>query len=380
MLREYFFFYHHSHARSIEADMRILKFFLLAVYGVFPSVLFGEAPTKHDFEMVKVAEGIYGFIANESNSGAVQGNVVLIVGEKSALLIDSGQFPTLAERMAAKAREVTDKPVRLLINTHWHGDHLLANHIFREKFPGLLVLAHQNAKEPMLKYYAKWDEEVKSFPTIVEQMRTQLKSGKRRSGAPLDDEQKLGLQMDIDSLEVNYPEMIRTKFEAPDMYFTKEISFDVGNREVKVANYGWGNTAGDAVIHVPDVKVLITGDTVVYPTPYSFGSNHSEWIKILNQFLSIGAEKIIPGHGPVMTDTSYIKTLISLLEDTRTQVRAAVKEGLKLEDVRKRVTLEDWKTKLAGNDKFRRRAFRDFYLNPGIEQAYKEAVGEPLTE
>ncbi len=360
--------------------MKILKFVIVALFAIYSRFSIADTPTKHDFEMTKVAEGVYAFIANESNSGAVQGNVVLVIGEKSALLIDSGQFPALAERMAAKVQEVTQKPVRLLINTHWHGDHLLANHIFREKFPGLLVLAHQNAKDPMRKYYEKWDEEVRSFPQVIEQMRAQLKSGLRKSGAPLDEEQKLGLKMDSDTLEAILPEMTKTKFEFPDMYFTNELSFELGNREVKVKNYGWGNTAGDAIIYVPDVKVLITGDTVVYPTPYSFGSNHSEWIKILNQLISIGAEKIVPGHGPIMSDASYIKTLISLLEDTRAQVRAAVKEGLKLEDVRKRVTLEDWKTKLAGDDKFRRRAFRDFYLNPGIEQAYKEAVGEPLSE
>ena len=77
-------------------------------------------PSKHDFEMVQVANGIYSFIANESNSGSVQGNVTLIVGDNSAIVVDAGQFPSLAERMAAKIREVTQKPVRVLINTHWH--------------------------------------------------------------------------------------------------------------------------------------------------------------------------------------------------------------------------------------------------------------------
>ena len=60
--------------------------------------------------------------------------------------------------------------------------------------------------------------------------------------------------------------------------------------------------------------------------------------------------------------------------------KAAVKEGLDLAAVRKRVTLNDWNTKVAGDDKYRRRAFHDFFVVPGIEQAYKEAKGEPLTE
>jgi len=337
-------------------------------------------PSKHDFEMVQVANGIYSFIANESNSGSVQGNVTLIVGDNSAIVVDAGQFPSLAERMAAKIREVTQKPVRVLINTHWHGDHLLANYIFREKFPGLMVIAHAEALPMMVKYYGKWDEQVAGFPKTIETVREHLKTGKRRDGTLMDEDQKFGLQMDIDALDQDMPEVRRMKFEPPDMTFTKEIHFDLGNRDVKVVNFGWGNTAGDAVIIVPDAKVLITGDTVVYPTPYSFGSYHSEWIKVLNQLIAEDAVKIVPGHGPVMENTSYIKTLIALLEDVRSQVQTAVKEGLDLPAVRKRVTLNDWNTKFAGDDKYRRRAFHDFFVLPGVEQAYKEAKGEPLTE
>ena len=359
----------------------IVRIITIVFCLIFISLLLhADAPTKHDFKIVQVADGIYSFIANESNSGSVQGNVTLIIGDKSAILVDAGQFPSLAERMAAKIRQVCHKPVRILVNTHWHGDHLLADYIFREKFPGLIVVAHAEALPMMIKYYGKWDEQVAGFPKTIEDVREHLKTGKRRDGTAMDEDQKFGLQVDIDALEQDLPEVQRMKFEPPDMTFTKEIHFDLGNRDVKVVNYGWGNTAGDAVIIVPDAKVLITGDTVVYPTPYSFGSNHGEWIKVLNQLVAVDAIKIVPGHGPVMEDTSYIKKLIALLEDVRTQVQAAVKEGLDLPAVRKRVTLDDWKLKFAGDDKYRQRAFRDFFMAPGIEQAYKEAKGEPLTE
>ena len=89
--------------------MRILKFVLLAVCVICSGFLIADTPTKHDFEMIQVAEGIYAFIANESNSGAVQGNVVLVIGEKSALLIDSGQFPTLAETDGSKSSRSNSK-------------------------------------------------------------------------------------------------------------------------------------------------------------------------------------------------------------------------------------------------------------------------------
>jgi hypothetical protein len=69
-----------------------------------------------------------------------------------------------------------------------------------------------------------------------------------------------------------------------------------------------------------------------------------------------------------------------LLEDVRTQVRAAVQEGLTLEQTRKKVNLEKWSEQLAGDDRYRRRAFFDFFEVPGIAQAYKEAKGESRDE
>ncbi len=336
--------------------------------------------TKQDFETVPVADGIFAFIANESNSGVVQGNVVLIIGENSAMLIDSGQYPSLAARMSVKVRELTKKPVRLLVNTHWHGDHLLSNHVFKQDFPGLLVLAHEETVRNGEKYYAKWAEEVNGFPKMVEELRKMAKTGKTEKGRQLTQTEIMGLEMDADALEAVIPDARNSRYESAELTFQKEVSFDLGKRKVRILNLGRGNTSGDALILVPDAKVLVTGDTVVYPTPYSFGSYHSDWIEVLKKMIQLGADTYIPGHGPVLKDPSYIETLIALLEDVRTQVRAAVNENLTLEEVRQRVSLETWNQRLAGDDVYRQRAFQEFFVSPGIERAYKESKGEPLTE
>ena len=357
-----------------------LKFLFVVLILSFVATASAGMATKQDFETVEVAEGIFGFIATESNSGVVQGNVVLIIGADAAVLIDSGQFPSLAERMAVKVRELTTKPVRLLINTHWHGDHLLSNHVFKKHFPGLIVLAHENTVVLGEKMYGKFADQVKGYPKLIEDLRAMAKSGKSTKGRTLTEEEKTGLSIDADALESSLADLSASRYEPAEMTFQKEISFDLGKRKLRVMNLGRGNTSGDAVILVPDAKVLVTGDTVVHPTPYSFGSYHSEWMDVLKKMMELGADTYIPGHGRVMKDASYIQTLIALLGDVRSQVGAAVKQNLSLEDVRKRVTLDEWKQRLAGDNPDRRRAFKDFFLDPGIERAYKEAKGEPLTE
>ena len=90
--------------------------------------------------------------------------------------------------------------------------------------------------------------------------------------------------------------------------------------------------------------------------------------------------RIVPGHGEVMRDDAYLRRLAALLAETRTQVRAAIADGLTLEQVREQVTLAEFEQEFAGDDPARVRAFRAFYLQPGIEQAWKEAKGEPRSK
>lgn len=348
----------------------ILCFFLIT------STANGSSPPRQDFETVKVGEGVYAFIATESISGVVQGNVTLIVGEEGAMLVDSGQYPSLARRMADKVQELTKKPVRLLVNTHWHGDHLLANHIFKERFPGLLIVAHEETAKVGADKYGNWSEILKEHPKLIEKLRTAVKTGKTSKGVVLNEEQKRSFAIDADALEAGLNDFMESRWTPPELTFQKEIQFDLGKRVVRIVNLGRGNTAGDAQVFIPDAKILVTGDTVVYPTPYSFGSYHSEWIEVLKKMTQLGAETYIPGHGPVMRDATYINMLVALLEDVRTKIQAAVKENLSLEEIRKRITLSEWKQKLAGSNTDRQRAFDEFFVTPGLERAYLEAKGE----
>ena len=215
---------------------------------------------------------------------------------------------------------------------------------------------------------------------LTKTIRERVAAGKRKDGTPLTEMEKFGYTIDTDYLEAAYESLKGGKYESPDIIFEKEITFYLGKREIRVMNLGPGNTPGDAILFVPDTKTLITGDTVVFPTPYSFGSYHSEWIDVLKKMIDMNPDRIVPGHGPVMKDAAYLQTLIALLEDVRAQVRAAVQKGLTLDETRKKVNLDKWKKQLAGEDRYRQRAFLDFFETPGIAQAYKESKGESRDE
>lgn len=159
------------------------------------------------------------------------------------------------------------------------------------------------------------------------------------------------------------------------MTFDRNLTVHLGKREVRIAFLGAGNTAGDTVVFVPDSKVAITGDLLVYPVPYGYGCHPGEWVSTLKKLMATDATTIVPGHGPVMHDWAYAKKVIAVLEAIRSQVGEAVARGANLEETRKRVDLETFRRAFAGENYERGRAFRDFFVHSAVERARQEARG-----
>jgi glyoxylase-like metal-dependent hydrolase (beta-lactamase superfamily II) len=83
---------------------------------------------------VQVADGVYAFVEPFGHA-IVSSNVVAIVGEDAVAVVDSGHHPRLTRAIAAEIRALTPKPVRYVVNTHWHNDHVSGNSVFAKRFP-----------------------------------------------------------------------------------------------------------------------------------------------------------------------------------------------------------------------------------------------------
>ncbi len=325
------------------------------------------------FETVKVAEGIYAFIPPEPKSQLVTGNCVAIIGDDGVLVVDAGHFPGLAKKMIAEIRKVTDMPVKYLVNTHWHPDHWVGNSAFRDAFPNVTIVMHTFTREKLETYGRRYAQVAgERIPQMIPVIRDGLAAGKGQNGQPLDEFGKEVQKQLLADAEATVGEFKQARFEGANQTFEREMTIYLGKREIKIMNLGRGNTAGDAVIFVPDAKALITGDTVVSPTPYAFGSYFTEWIEVLKKMKAMNPSVIVPGHGDVQHDFAYLDTLIGLFESTLTQVQAAVKKGLTLEDTRKQIDLTSFEKKLAGDNPWRKGAFQIGFVQPGVERAYEE--------
>ena len=338
-----------------------------------------ETFVNEQYDLVKIADGVYSFIAPESDSGVVQANCTVIIGDDSVLVVDTGQFPSLAKRMVADVQKLTPKPVRYIVNTHWHFDHVWGNGVFREAYPGVAIISTEFTREMV---ESEGPKTIAKQPGVNTQQAADLRKiivdGKSPDGRPVTPERKQRIEHVANTLERINAEFPLTVHTPPTIGFEKELTINLGKREVKVLWLGRANTGGDAIVWLPDAKLLLAGDTVVYPAPFAFGSYMSEWPATLQKIIDLHPAIVIPGHGHVMHDTSYLTLLIDTFQALYSQVKAAAAQGASFEDVRKKVTLDEFKPRfesLATTSLMRASGFPSF-LAGAIDRAYQEATGK----
>jgi cyclase len=347
---------------------------LLLCSLLMASAASAENAPKHTYQTVRVADGVVAFIASESNTGIVSGNCIAVVGDDGVLVVDSTSFPSHARQIIAEIRQMTNQPIRFLVHTHWHPDHILGDGEFRAAFPGIAIISTsftQKAIADLAPKYIKGNAE--QGAAFGASLRKQIQEGKTEDGKSLTDADKKYYTDYANSIAFAVPEYKQYQTIMPNVAFDDTLTIRLGKREVKLLFLGRGNTTGDAVIFVPEAKLVMTGDLLVAPTPYSYKSFLSDWVQTLAKVKALGATVIVPGHGEVQHDYAYLDLVSAALQSVLTQVQAAVAKHLSLEETRKQVDLATLQEKFCGKDHDRAIAFQTGFVDQAIERAYQEA-------
>jgi len=231
--------------------MKALLVSVVAAVAALRLIAQDASPTEVDpalktYQTVKVAEGIYAFISPESKAPLVSGNSIAVIGEDGVLVVDSGHFPSLTRRMIVEIRQMTDKPVRYLVNTHWHADHVTGNNVYREVFPNVVIMSTPATQERLanpLPQYNDRNQIIQAVPVIEEILR----SGKSRNGAPLSDDARRYYEIMLNDGKYALAEFQQPKPAPPTLTFEHAIKVNLGNREVEIRFLGRGHSAGDAI-------------------------------------------------------------------------------------------------------------------------------------
>ena len=273
-------------------------------------------PAKVEIKVQQVSGGIYML------TGA-GGNIGISVGDDGVLIVDD-QFASLAPKIQEALKGITDKPVRFVLNTHWHGDHTGGNAPLGKTST---IIAHDNVRNRL------------------------------REGSP----NLLGRVVPPAA-----PEAL------PVITFDQSLTVHINGEDIRALHYARGHTDGDAVIFFPKANVVHMGDDfVTYGLPFvdvSSGGSVVGMIDAIEKAMAAVPDdvKVIPGHGPLSAKADVAK-FTAMLKDCVALVQAAIKKGRTLEQMKTDNVLAKYEE--LGKGFVKTAAF--------TEQIYNELKGDP---
>lgn len=332
------------------ATVKSVVLFLL-VFILFSVPVFADSSVTSQRTVTKLADGIYEIRHPDAPDTFPQGNTTVIIGERSVLVVDSCLLPSTAREDVEQIRKWTNKPVTFLVNTHWHFDHTLGNATYAAAFPNIQIIAQKSVAKTIADFNPG---AVLRYPSRAERFKKILDSGKDADGRPLSEADRKDYEKGLSGLAPVVAEFKTTTQLAPNITYDHELNIDLGNRAVEIKFLGRANTAGDSVIYLPKEKILLTGDIVDHPVPYLFGGFPVDQVQTLQALAQIDAQTIVPGHGDVLHDKTYIYQFIAFLQAVNTAMETEINNGKSLEEVQenfpKTFDVKTWREKFAGTD------------------------------
>ena len=310
------------------------------------------ASAQTERTVTKLADGIYS-IQHREGAG---GNTTVVIGDRQVFVVDTGFLPSAAREDIAQIRQWTDKPVSFVLNTHFHNDHNFGNRIYMDAFPALTIIAQVETKKDMDRFGpGSLQREEKDSYGNQQALQKMLATGKLPDGRPLSEDDKKEVKAELVRLPKVIEELRGVQFQSATLTFGHGFSVDLGNREVQVKFLGRGNTPGDAVAYLPKEKILIAGDLVDHPLPNVYDGYPVEWIHTLENLAQLDANTIVPGHGPILRDKTYIYLLRDLMQSAVDQVNEKLRQTAPamfqtVDDVKGGVDLTAFRQRFAGND------------------------------
>jgi len=215
------------------------------------------------FELKEIADGVFTFqgvvdLETPANEGAIA-NLAVIVGSDALAIIDSGGSLVEAKAFIEAVRKVTAKPVRYLINTHMHPDHIFGNAAFRDL--GATIVGHRNLPRALEARGAFY-----------------LKSYREQIGETL-----------MQGIEIVPPTML----------VKDRLKLDLGGRVIELKAWEAAHTDNDLTAYDGATRTLFAGDLVFVKHLPTLDGSLLGWMRQMDALAAIKAERVVPGHGPI---------------------------------------------------------------------------------
>ena len=349
-----------SYARGARAALR--RWGAAGGAAALAAGLAGPRPAaaQEGFHVTELAPGVWAAeVVARPPFYAFANSLVVEVGD-GVLVVDTQQSTAAARDLIGAIRGLTAKPVRWVVNTHLHGDHVYGNAAYREAFPGVRFLGHAStARDVRERTAAMLRDEVAALPGTVAEREAWLSRGVGPDGRPLDE---AGRERVRYSLEVNRRQLADLRdleLVAPDP-IADSIVIGSGRRRVHVVHVGPAHTEGDVVVWLPGERVAAVGDLLEEGLPWVEGSYPAGWARALARVEALVPAVVVPAHGAVQRDGRLLATQAALFRGIADAVATLEAEGVPWEAMPARLELEGMRKAAVGSGPGARERWRAF--------------------
>jgi glyoxylase-like metal-dependent hydrolase (beta-lactamase superfamily II) len=287
----------------------------------FAVLLFLTSPclSQELFDIKPVADGVYAAIAKPAYK--INCNAAIILLDDGVLVVDTHSKPSAARELIAQIKKLTDKPVKYVVNTHFHWDHYQGNQAYPSSWPaGVEIISSQATRDnieqrgiPRIRY------QIATLPQDIATLRAELEKA-------VDPKQKEELRSNIRQTEDYLAELKSMQVVLPSLTFDHSLVLHRKSRTVHILWLGRAHTDGDVFVYLPKEKVIVTGDALHGATPFMGDSYPYDWIKTLDAAEKLDFNQVIGGHGEVMQGKQtfelwkqYFTDLLSMTADAYSQ-------------------------------------------------------------
>jgi glyoxylase-like metal-dependent hydrolase (beta-lactamase superfamily II) len=289
------------------------------------------------FDIQKAAEGI--FFAHAHPQVQVNCNAAIFVRSKDVVVVDAHSKPSAAASLIRQIqREVTTKPVRYVVNTHFHWDHTQGDHAYRAAFNPIDFVASSATKQLLTDMGAqRLKESLDAVPPHIEQLR-------KRSEASHDPAEKVFCADQISQLEAYQAELKNYTLELPTITFEKTYLLEDPAYDLHLEFHGHAHTAGDIFVFCPSRKVVATGDASHGWLPNIGDGFPRAWPGTIDDLAKADFKYVLGGHGPMRPDRIVMMGQRNYIEEITERVAAAKQAGQSLDEMQKRITVASLKS------------------------------------
>jgi cyclase len=292
--------------------------------------------TGRAYTFERITEGVY--YATGTGSMLTGSNNEVIIGQRDVMVVDTGTTPAAARAFLEDLRLITNKPVRYVVNTHFHYDHTDGNQVYAGKAD---IIAHEYVKYAIQNLNVLQREPFKTsqlinVPTRIEALKKQIADEK-------DTGRRNTLEQQLAVAQQGWEELKEIRPTPPGVTYSKKKILNLGGREVQLLFLGRGHTNGDTVVYLPKEKIICTGDLMESQIAYMGDAQFDEWVATLDALKKLAFNTDLPGHGVPFKDKSLITAFQSYLSDLTRQVTALRQQGLSAEESAQKVDLTSHK-------------------------------------